>query len=82
MHRAHAARPGAGIDSLPSLDPDPGRCPLSFSAGSSKTVYTQVYKFLSSEGAGKECVNRSFASKLSRVWVADRFVRGAHLSTK
>ena len=35
MHRARAARPRA-FDSLPSQDPDPGRCPLSFSAGSSK----------------------------------------------
>ena len=35
MHRARAARP-RGFDSLPSQDPDPGRCPLSFSAGSSK----------------------------------------------
>jgi hypothetical protein len=25
MHRAHAAR-SRGFDSLPSLDPDPGRC--------------------------------------------------------
>ena len=35
MHRARAARP-RGFDSLPSQNPDPGRCPLSFSAGSSK----------------------------------------------
>jgi hypothetical protein len=35
MHRAPSARP-RGFDSLPSLDPDRGRCPLSFSAGSSK----------------------------------------------
>ena len=35
MHRARAAWPGA-FDSLPSLDPDRGRCTLSFSAGSSK----------------------------------------------
>ena len=39
-----------------------------------KTVYTQVYKFLSSEGAGKECVKRYFPSKLSRVWFAYRFI--------
>ena len=35
MHRARAARP-RGFDSLPSQDPDPGRCPLYSSAGSSK----------------------------------------------
>jgi hypothetical protein len=35
MHRAFAAWP-RGFDSLPSQDPDRGRCPLSFSAGSSK----------------------------------------------
>jgi hypothetical protein len=35
MHRAPAARP-RGFDSLPSLDPDPGRCQLSSSAGASK----------------------------------------------
>jgi hypothetical protein len=32
-----------------------------------KTVYTPVYKFLSSEGAGKECVKGTFLPKLSRV---------------
>ena len=35
MHRARAARP-RGFDSLPSQDPDPGRCPLSFSVIRSK----------------------------------------------
>ena len=35
MHRARAAR-RRGFDSLPSLDPDPGRRDLSCSAGSSK----------------------------------------------
>ena len=35
MHRARAARPRA-FDSLPSQDPDCGRCPLYSSAGSSK----------------------------------------------
>ena len=35
MHRTRAARP-RGFDSLPSPDQDPGRCPLSSSAGSSK----------------------------------------------
>jgi hypothetical protein len=35
MHRARAARPRA-FDSLPSPDPDSGRCPLYSSAGSSK----------------------------------------------
>jgi hypothetical protein len=35
MHRARAARPRA-FDSLPFLDPDPGRCRSYSSAGSSK----------------------------------------------
>jgi hypothetical protein len=35
MHRARAARPRA-FDSLPSHDPDPGRCQSCGSAGSSK----------------------------------------------
>ena len=35
MHRARAARP-RGFDSLPSQDPDPGRCRSYSSAGSSK----------------------------------------------
>jgi hypothetical protein len=35
MHRARAARPRA-FDSLPSQDPDPGRCDSYSSAGSSK----------------------------------------------
>jgi hypothetical protein len=35
MHRARAARP-RGFDSLPSLDPDWGRCPISFSVMRSK----------------------------------------------
>ena len=35
MYRARAARPRA-FDSLPSQDPDPGRCDSYSSAGSSK----------------------------------------------
>jgi hypothetical protein len=35
MHRARAARP-PGFNNLPSMDPNRGRCPLAFSAGSSK----------------------------------------------
>ena len=35
MHRARAARPRR-FDSLPSQDPDPGRCPVYSSAVSSK----------------------------------------------